>query len=193
MSTHEMEEERRLFYVAVTRAKEYCFLSYAQTRFRYGSLQFAEPSPFLDEIDEAYIQRQDTGSSAPNFSSNAQQSKWGSGRYGANSSAASYGGGRQATRYSATRNNDFDSFFGGQSEDDFRSSMGYNNSQSAYNEYNGTTAKGDTDYEAGYQGYGELRSRHSSAKHNYTKKVPTSPSHITTSPLPRLRKHRRRT
>lgn len=184
MSTHEMEEERRLFYVAVTRAKEYCFLSYAQTRFRYGSLQFAEPSPFLDEIDEAYIQRQDTGSSAPSFSSNAQQSKWGSGRYGANSSAASYGGGRQAKRYSATRNNDFESFFCGQSEDDFRSSMGYNNSQPAYNEYSGTTAKGDTDYEAGYQGYGELRSRHSSAKHNYTKKVPTSPSHITTSPLP---------
>ena len=184
MSTHEMEEERRLFYVAVTRAKEYCFLSYAQTRFRYGSLQFAEPSPFLDEIDEAYIQRQDTASSAPNFSSNAQQSKWGSGRYGANSPASSYGGGRQAKRYSATHNNDFDSFFGGQSEDDFRSSMGYNNSQSAYNEYSGTTAKGDTDYEAGYQGYGELRSRHSSAKHNYTKKVQTSPSHITTSPLP---------
>lgn len=184
MSTHEMEEERRLFYVAVTRAKEYCFLSYAQTRFRYGSLQFAEPSPFLDEIDEAYIQRQDTASSAPSFSSNAQQSKWGSGRYGANSSASSYGGGRQAKRYSATRNNDFESFFGGQSEDDFRSSMGYNNSQPAYNEYSGTTAKGDTDYEAGYQGYGELRSRHSSAKHNYTKKVPTSPSHITTSPLP---------
>lgn len=184
MSTHEMEEERRLFYVAVTRAKEYCFLSYAQTRFRYGSLQFAEPSPFLDEIDEAYIQRQNTRSSAPSYSSNAQQSKWGSGRYGANSSAASYGGGRQAKRYGATRNNDFDSFFGGQSEDDFRSSMGYNNSQSAYNEYSGTTAKGDTDYEAGYQGYGELRSRHSSAKHNYTKKVPTSPSHITTSPLP---------
>lgn len=184
MSTHEMEEERRLFYVAVTRAKEYCFLSYAQTRFRYGSLQFAEPSPFLDEIDEAYIQRQDTASSAPSFSSNAQQSKWGSGRYGANSSASSYGGGRQAKRYSATRNNDFESFFGGQSEDDFRSSMGYNNSQPAYNEYSGTTAKGDTDYEAGYQGYGELRSRHSSAKHNYTKKVPASPSHITTSPLP---------
>lgn len=184
MSTHEMEEERRLFYVAVTRAKEYCFLSYAQTRFRYGSLQFAEPSPFLDEIDEAYIQRQDTASSAPSFSSNAQQSKWGSGRYGANSSASSYGGGRQAKRYSATRNNDFESFFGGQSEDDFRSSMGYNNSQSAYNEYSGTTAKGDADYEAGYQGYGELRSRHSSTKHNYTKKVPTSPSPCITPPLP---------
>ena len=184
MSTHEMEEERRLFYVAVTRAKEYCFLSYAQTRFRYGSLQFSEPSPFLDEIDEAYIQRQDTASSAPSFSSNAQQSKWGSGRYGANSSSSSYGGGRQGKQYGATRNNDFERFFGGQSEDDFRSSMGYNNSQPAYNEYSGTTAKGDTDYEAGYQGYGELRSRHSSAKHNYTKKVPTAPSHITTSPLP---------
>lgn len=184
MSTHEMEEERRLFYVAVTRAKEYCYLSYAQTRFRYGSLQFAEPSPFLDEIDEAYIQRQDTGSSAPSYSPSAQQSKWGSDRYGANSSASSYGGGRQAKRYGATHNNDFDSFFGGQSEDDFRSSMGYNNSQPAYNKYSGTTAKGETDYEADYQGYDALRSRHSSTKHNYTKRVPTSPSHITTTPLP---------
>lgn len=184
MSTHEMEEERRLFYVAVTRAKEYCFLSYAQTRFRYGSLQFSEPSPFLDEIDEAYIQRQDTASSAPSFSSNAQQSKWGSGRYGANSSSSSYGGGRQAKRYGATRNNDFERFFGGQSEDDFRSSMGYNNSQPAYNEYSGTTAKGDTDYEAGYQGYGELRSRHSSAKHNYTKKFQLRP--LTSPPPPCL-------
>lgn len=182
MSTHEMEEERRLFYVAVTRAKEYCFLSYAQTRFRYGSLQFAEPSPFLDEIDEAYIQRQDMGGSVPNFNSNAERSKWGSGRYGANSSA--YDGGRQAKRYGATRNNDFDSFFGGQSEDDFRSSMGYNDSQLAYNNYSGTTAQGTTDYEAGYQSYGESRSRYSSAKHNYTKKTPTSTSRITTTPLP---------
>ncbi len=182
MSTHEMEEERRLFYVAVTRAKEYCFLSYAQTRFRYGSLQFAEPSPFLDEIDDSYIQRQDMETSVPNFSSNVERSKWGSGRYGANSSA--YGGGRQVKRYGATRNNDFDSFFGGQSEDDFRSSMGYNNSQPAYNNYSGTTAKGSTDYEAGYQGYGESRSRYSSDKHNYTKKAPNSTTRITTTPLP---------
>lgn len=53
----EMEEERRLFYVAVTRAKRYCFLSYSRSRFRFGSMQFPEPSIFIDEIDEQYLER----------------------------------------------------------------------------------------------------------------------------------------
>lgn len=51
----EMEEERRLFYVAVTRAKRFCFLTYAKTRFRFGNMDFPEPSQFLDEIDKRYI------------------------------------------------------------------------------------------------------------------------------------------
>lgn len=51
----EMEEERRLFYVAVTRAKEYCYLSFAQSRRRYGQTDMALPSPFLDEIDREYV------------------------------------------------------------------------------------------------------------------------------------------
>ena len=55
----EMEEERRLFYVAVTRAKRHCFLSYAETRFKYGSLQISDPSCFIDEIDDCYLNRQD--------------------------------------------------------------------------------------------------------------------------------------
>lgn len=59
----EMEEERRLFYVAVTRAKKYCFLSYARSRYRYGNFQFCEPSSFIDEIDEHYLDRTDKASS----------------------------------------------------------------------------------------------------------------------------------
>ncbi len=55
----EMEEERRLFYVAVTRAKRHCFLSYAKTRFRFGNLQFSEISPFIGEIDAQYLHRTD--------------------------------------------------------------------------------------------------------------------------------------
>ncbi|MBR1593171.1 MAG: UvrD-helicase domain-containing protein [Alloprevotella sp.] len=51
----EMEEERRLFYVAVTRAKEYCYLTYAKTRYRFGSLEYGEKSRFVDEIDAQYI------------------------------------------------------------------------------------------------------------------------------------------
>ncbi len=57
-STLELEEERRLFYVAVTRAKRYCFLTYAKTRYKYGSLQFCDPSEFLNEIDDKYIQEE---------------------------------------------------------------------------------------------------------------------------------------
>lgn len=43
----EMEEERRLFYVALTRAKSYCYLSHAQSRMMYGKFTFCNPSPFL--------------------------------------------------------------------------------------------------------------------------------------------------
>lgn len=186
MSTHEMEEERRLFYVAVTRAKEYCFLSYAATRFRYGSLQFAEPSPFIDEIDEAYVRYADGAtSSAPNFGSGAGHSKWSSGSYGSSassSSPSSYGSSRQAKRYGSANNN-FDSFFGGQSEDDFRSSMGRDSSRSTYNNYSGTTARGESDYDAGYQGYGESKSRYASGKRSYSSARPSAPR-ITTTPLP---------
>ena len=55
-SPTEMEEERRLFYVAITRAEEHCFLSYARSRFRYGKMEFGSPSGFLRDIDEDYLQ-----------------------------------------------------------------------------------------------------------------------------------------
>lgn len=51
----EMEEERRLFYVAITRAKTHCYLSYAQCRFRYGQMEFSSPSRFLNDIDSRYL------------------------------------------------------------------------------------------------------------------------------------------
>jgi DNA helicase-2/ATP-dependent DNA helicase PcrA len=54
-SRSELEEERRLFYVAVTRAKESCTLSYATSRFNWGSLVTSEPSRFIDEIDAKYL------------------------------------------------------------------------------------------------------------------------------------------
>ena len=55
----EMEEERRLFYVAVTRAKRHCYLTYAKSRFKYGSTEVTTPSPFLDEIDKDYVEWED--------------------------------------------------------------------------------------------------------------------------------------
>ncbi|MCL2511946.1 MAG: UvrD-helicase domain-containing protein [Bacteroidales bacterium] len=54
-SQADLEEERRLFYVAVTRAERNLTLSYAQLRFRWGELMMCEPSRFLDEIDESLV------------------------------------------------------------------------------------------------------------------------------------------
>jgi len=54
-SLRALEEERRLFYVAITRAEEHCFLSYARTRFRYGKMEFGTPSRFLEDIDARFL------------------------------------------------------------------------------------------------------------------------------------------
>ena len=54
-SYRQVEEERRLFYVAITRAEEHCYLSYAKNRFKYGKMEFANPSRFLCDIDSKYL------------------------------------------------------------------------------------------------------------------------------------------
>ncbi len=54
-SRADLEEERRLFYVAITRAQKKLFLSYALTRYRYGRLKSCEPSRFIEEIDPVFI------------------------------------------------------------------------------------------------------------------------------------------
>lgn len=55
-SPRALEEERRLFYVAITRAEEHCYLSFAKTRFRYGKMEFGSPSRFLRDIDVHFLQ-----------------------------------------------------------------------------------------------------------------------------------------
>ena len=60
-SRADIEEERRLFYVALTRACETCTLSYAQMRFKWGQMHMGEPSRFIDEIDEEYISNPTVG------------------------------------------------------------------------------------------------------------------------------------
>jgi DNA helicase II / ATP-dependent DNA helicase PcrA len=55
-SRADLEEERRLFYVAVTRAEKKLIMSYAETRYQWGRLKPCEPSRFLDEIDPKYLQ-----------------------------------------------------------------------------------------------------------------------------------------
>ena len=50
-----LEEERRLFYVAITRAEEHCYLSFAKSRFKFGKTEFSNPSRFLKDIDARYL------------------------------------------------------------------------------------------------------------------------------------------
>jgi DNA helicase-2/ATP-dependent DNA helicase PcrA len=52
----ELEEERRLFYVALTRAEKQAYLTYTQSRYRWGKLIDAEPSRFIEEIDEGFLE-----------------------------------------------------------------------------------------------------------------------------------------
>lgn len=61
-SARELEEERRLLYVAITRAEKHCILTNAKNRFRYGKMEFDNPSRFIDEIDASLIE--ETGESA---------------------------------------------------------------------------------------------------------------------------------
>jgi DNA helicase-2/ATP-dependent DNA helicase PcrA len=59
-SRNDLEEERRLFYVAITRAEKKLYLSYAASRYRWGNLTGCEPSRFLDEIDDQFLESTDS-------------------------------------------------------------------------------------------------------------------------------------
>ena len=84
ISVRELEEERRLLYVAITRAEKHCILTNAKNRFRYGKMEFDNPSRFIDEIDASLIEG---GEEAP-------ESSFGGGRssYGGYGSEGGYGG-----------------------------------------------------------------------------------------------------
>lgn len=65
-SREDLEEERRLFYVAITRAKKKLYLSYANTRYRFGQLLQNDPSRFLEEIPDQYLDRSYAGAASRN-------------------------------------------------------------------------------------------------------------------------------
>jgi DNA helicase II / ATP-dependent DNA helicase PcrA len=77
MSQDSIEEERRLFYVAITRAKEKAFLSHVETRFKWGNLTNCTPSRFISEIDEQYIE---LPSESPSFFPDDDNARQGWGR-----------------------------------------------------------------------------------------------------------------
>lgn len=90
VSVRELEEERRLLYVAITRAEKHCILTNAKNRFRYGKMEFDNPSRFIDEIDASLIEG---GEETPESSFGGGRSSYGvygsSSRYG---SDGGYGG-----------------------------------------------------------------------------------------------------
>ncbi|MBE6186455.1 MAG: ATP-dependent DNA helicase [Rikenellaceae bacterium] len=81
-----LEEERRLFYVALTRAKQSAMLSYCEMRFKWGNMEFSSPSRFLQEIDSRYLDCEEELSERP-----ARQSEGMGGRMG-NFSRGGFGG-----------------------------------------------------------------------------------------------------
>jgi DNA helicase II / ATP-dependent DNA helicase PcrA len=68
----ELEEERRLFYVVITRAKKKLWITYANTRYRFGSIVQNDPSRFIEEIPDIYLDRSFAGGGARNQTSNWQ-------------------------------------------------------------------------------------------------------------------------
>ena len=65
-SKREIEEERRLFYVAITRAERHCILTYAKSRYRYGRMEFQTPSRFLNDINPNLIKTDGTSGFSAN-------------------------------------------------------------------------------------------------------------------------------
>lgn len=87
ISVRELEEERRLLYVAITRAEKHCILTNAKNRFRYGKMEFDNPSRFIDEIDASLIEG---GEEVPESSFGGERSSFGG--YGSSSRYGSDGG-----------------------------------------------------------------------------------------------------
>ena len=87
----ELEEERRLLYVAITRAEKHCILTNAQNRFRYGKMEFDNPSRFIEEIDPELIEEEGMKSRS-SFGGFGRRSSYGSDRSSGRDSYGSDGG-----------------------------------------------------------------------------------------------------
>ena len=90
-TVRELEEERRLLYVAITRAETHCILTNAQNRFRYGKMEFDNPSRFIEEIDPELIEGEGMPSRS-SFGGLGRRSSYGSDRSSGRGSYGSEGG-----------------------------------------------------------------------------------------------------
>ena len=96
-SVRELEEERRLLYVAITRAEKHCILTNAKNRWRYGKMEFDNPSRFIDEIDPTLLDNQEEDEeemddTASYGGSSYGRNAYGRSAYGGSSSRGGYGG-----------------------------------------------------------------------------------------------------
>ena len=119
-SARELEEERRLLYVAITRAEKHCFLTNAKNRWRYGKMEFDNPSRFIDEIDPKLMDNQEEDGG--DFDDAAAYDR---SAYGGSSSRGGYGGRMPWDKPS----------YGGSSYD----KSGYNGSSYDKSSYNGSS------------------------------------------------------
>lgn len=124
----ELEEERRLLYVAITRAEKHCILTSAKNRFRYGKMEFGNPSRFIKEIDSAFIQED---SEMPHDDNGFGSRGYGNGGYGRGGYGNGGYGGRMpwdnhsiSSQFKPDRKDysDDEDDFRRSSRDDFRSS-----------------------------------------------------------------------
>ena len=116
----ELEEERRLLYVAITRAEKHCILTSAKNRFRYGKMEFGNPSRFIKEIDSAFIQED---SEMPQGDNGFGSRGFGNGGYGRGGYGnGGYGGRMPWDNHSISSQFKPDRKDYSDDEDDFRSS-----------------------------------------------------------------------
>jgi DNA helicase-2/ATP-dependent DNA helicase PcrA len=142
-SPRAVEEERRLFYVAITRAEEHCFLTYAKNRMRYGRPEFCTPSRFLRDIDARYLQLPGSAGVGRRVDAAAQsfrQNNYGSGASSFRGGQSSFGGGQSFGGSQSSFGGSKTSFGGGYSS----SSGGSSQSSSFGGSNNGSSVKRQT-------------------------------------------------
>lgn len=150
----ELEEERRLLYVAITRAEKHCILTSAKNRFRYGKMEFGNPSRFIKEIDSAFIQED---SEMPHDDNGFGSRGFGNGGYG----RGSYGGRMPWDNHSISSQFKPDRKDYSDDEDDFRRSSRDDFRSSGRDDYR---SSGGSDFRTSGRGSSGLDSRFKSVR-----------------------------
>lgn len=155
----ELEEERRLLYVAITRAEKHCILTSAKNRFRYGKMEFGNPSRFIKEIDSAFIQED---SEMPNDDNGFGSRGYGNGGYGRGGYGnGGYGGRMPWDNHSISSQFKPDRKDYSDDEDDFRRSSRDDYRSSGRDDYR---SSGESDFRTSGRGSSGLDSRFKSVR-----------------------------